>query len=147
MKHNLLSALIAGSLAFCACTSNDSAALEGKWNIETMTGIDNVKAAWKQPTITFDTAKSIFSGVAGANLLNGGYEAKDGNISFGEAAMTRMMADSITMVIEMKYVQLLSEVSRYRFGEDGCLILSNEDGSQTITLSKQVEEDNKPAEE
>ncbi len=136
-----ITAIIAGALTLAACSGgNDSAALQGTWNIETMTGIDNVKAAWKQPSISFDTAESTYSGVAGANLLNGGYKAKDGSISFGDAAMTRMMADSITMVIERRYVELLSEVSKYQFGEDGCLILSNEDGSQSITLSKQSEE-------
>lgn len=136
-----ITAIIAGALTLAACSGgNDSAALQGTWNIETMTGIDNVKAAWKQPSISFDTAESTYSGVAGANLLNGGYKAKDGSISFGDAAMTRMMADSITMVIEHRYVELLSEVSKYQFGEDGCLILSNEDGSQSITLSKQSEE-------
>lgn len=136
-----ITAIIAGALTLAACSGgNDSAALQGTWNIETMTGIDNVKAAWKQPSISFDTAESIYSGVAGANLLNGGYKAKDGSISFGDAAMTRMMADSITMVIERRYVELLSEVNKYQFGEDGCLILSNEDGSQSITLSKQSEE-------
>lgn len=136
-----ITAIIAGALTLAACCGgNDSAALQGTWNIETMTGIDNVKAAWKQPSISFDTAESTYSGVAGANLLNGGYKAKDGSISFGDAAMTRMMADSITMVIERRYVELLSEVSKYQFGEDGCLILSNEDGSQSITLSKQSEE-------
>ena len=136
-----ITAIIAGALTLAACCGgNDSAALQGTWNIETMTGIDNVKAAWKQPSISFDTAESTSSGVAGANLLNGGYKAKDGSISFGDAAMTRMMADSITMVIERRYVELLSEVNKYQFGEDGCLILSNEDGSQSITLSKQSEE-------
>lgn len=136
-----ITAIIAGALTLAACSGgNDPAALQGTWNIETMTGIDNVKAAWKQPSISFDTAESTYSGVAGANLLNGGYKAKDGSISFGDAAMTRMMADSITMVIERRYVELLSEVSKYQFGEDGCLILSNEDGSQSITLSKQSEE-------
>lgn len=136
-----ITAIIAGALTLAACCGgNDSAALQGTWNIETMTGIDNVKAAWKQPSISFDTAESTYSGVAGANLLNGGYKAKDGSISFGDAAMTRMMADSITMVIERRYVELLSEVNKYQFGEDGCLILSNEDGSQNITLSKQSEE-------
>ena len=136
-----ITAIIAGALTLAACSGgNDSAALQGTWNIETMTGIDNVKAAWKQPSISFDTAESTYSGVAGANLLNGGYKAKDGSISFGDAAMTRMMADSITMVIERRYVELLSEVNKYQFGEDGYLILSNEDGSQSITLSKQSEE-------
>ena len=136
-----ITAIIAGALTLAACCGgNDSAALQGTWNIETMTGIDNVKAAWKQPSISFDTAESTYSGVAGANLLNGGYKAKDGSISFGDAAMTRMMADSFTMVIERRYVELLSEVNKYQFGEDGCLILSNEDGSQSITLSKQSEE-------
>ena len=136
-----ITAIIAGALTLAACSGgNDSAALQGTWNIEPMTGIDNVKAAWKQPSISFDTAESTYSGVAGANLLNGGYKAKDGSISFGDAAMTRMMADSITMVIERRYVELLSEVNKYQFGEDGCLILSNEDGSQSITLSKQSEE-------
>ena len=136
-----ITAIIAGALTLAACCGgNDSPALQGTWNIETMTGIDNVKAAWKQPSISFDTAESTYSGVAGANLLNGGYKAKDGSISFGDAAMTRMMADSITMVIERRYVELLSEVNKYQFGEDGCLILSNEDGSQSITLSKQSEE-------
>ena len=136
-----ITAIIAGALTLAACSGgNDSAALQGTWNIETMTGIDNVKAAWKQPSISFDTAESTYSGVAGANLLNGGYKAKDGSISFGDAAMTRMMADSITMVIERRYVELLSEANKYQFGEDGCLILSNEDGSQSITLSKQSEE-------
>ena len=136
-----ITAIIARALTLAACCGgNDSAALQGTWNIETMTGIDNVKAAWKQPSISFDTAESTYSGVAGANLLNGGYKAKDGSISFGDAAMTRMMADSITMVIERRYVELLSEFSKYQFGEDGCLILSNEDGSQSITLSKQSEE-------
>ena len=136
-----ITAIIAGALTLAACCGgNDSAALQGTWNIETMTGIDNVKAAWKQPSISFDTAESTYSGVAGANLLNGGYKAKDGSISFGDAAMTRMMADSITMVIERRYVELLSEVNKYQCGEDGCLILSNEDGSQSITLSKQSEE-------
>ena len=136
-----ITAIIAGALTLAACSGgNDSAALQGTWNIETMTGIDNVKAAWKQPSISFDTAESTYSGVAGANLLNGGYKAKNGSISFGDAAMTRTMADSITMVIERRYVELLSEVNKYQFGEDGCLILSNEDGSQSITLSKQSEE-------
>ena len=136
-----ITAIIAGALTLAACCGgNDSAALQGTWNIETMTGIDNVKAGCKQPSISFDTAESTYSGVAGANLLNGGYKAKDGSISFGDAAMTRMMADSITMVIERRYVELLSEVNKYQFGEDECLILSNEDGSQSITLSKQSKE-------
>ena len=131
-----ITAIIAGALTLAACSGgNDSAALQGTWNIETMTGIDNVKAAWKQPSISFDTAESTYSGVAGANLLNGGYKAKDGSISFGDAAMTRMMADSITanglwpknMSLgerSAKDSATLSFQSRKSFSTAGCTMLS-----------------------
>lgn len=122
------------TLANCCACGNDS--LVGCWEVRSITGVEDVSSALNQPFITLRAGKT-FSGNSGVNTIFGSYKASCGKISFGkDAGMTKMMGDSLSMVVEDAYMDVINQACRYSVAEDKCLVLSNEDGSKVMILSK-----------
>ena len=88
------------------------------------------------PSLTFNTEDNSYHGVTGVNILNGDFKLKDGTISFGDGAMTRMMGDSISMLVEMNYLDALSKASNFNI-ENNILFVYDKDGNPIISLVRE----------
>lgn len=126
---------IAASIAaMMAVSCTGEAPLAGEWEVVTIKG-EEVTGTLNKPAITIDDKMTGYSGETGANLVNGPLTVKGDEITFGEAAMTRMMADPATMDVEMNYIEVLNTARKVSVA-DGTMTLMDEDGNELMTLKK-----------
>lgn len=129
--------IIASALCFFATSCNNATDydISGKWLVKEINGKE-VQQSMNTPSLTFNTEDNSYHGVTGVNIINGDYKLKDGNISFGDGAMTRMMGDSISMSVEMNYLDALSNASSLKI-ENNRLFVFDKDGTPIISLVRE----------
>ena len=129
MKKTIMTlSAIAAFLTSCA----PSVSLSGEWTVLTIKG-EGVSAAIVAPQIIIDG--DSYSGQTGVNCINGKLTLKGDSISFGEAAMTRMMGDPASMDVEQRYMDAINAAAKATV-KDSDMILSDKDGNELMTLTK-----------
>lgn len=103
-----------------------------KWQWERSL-IDGSEVEPKEPgafELSFDTAEKRVSSLTDCNTLMGSYEAgKDGAISFGQLASTRMFCEGSQ---DAEYGEMLEKVERFEFIRTGDLVFKWEGGEMTF---------------
>ncbi|SRR5574344_282430 len=129
--------IIAAALCFFAtsCHNSTDNDISGKWLVKEINGKE-IQQSMNIPSLTFNTEDNSYHGVTGVNILNGDFKLKDGTISFGDGAMTRMMGDSISMLVEMNYLDALSNASNFNI-ENNILFVYDKDGNPIISLVRE----------
>ena len=129
--------IIAAALCFFAtsCHNSTDNDISGKWLVKEINGKE-IQQSMNIPSLTFNTEDNSYHGVTGVNILNGDFKLKDGTISFGDGAMTRMMGDSISMLVEMNYLDALSNASNFNI-ENNILFIYDKDGNPIISLVRE----------
>lgn len=94
--------------------------------------VSNQDSEEAKQTISFDTEGKI-NGNAGCNTFMGTYNVKDGKLSFGETATTRMMCAEETMKAESDFLAALNNAASYRITGNSLQILA-ENGNTLMTL-------------
>ena len=122
--------IIAAALCFFAtsCHNSTDNDISGKWLVKEINGKE-IQQSMNIPSLTFNTEDNSYHGVTGVNILNGDFKLKDGTISFGDGAMTRMMGDSISMLVEMNYLDALSNASNFN-------IENKKNGKKSVWVKK-----------
>ncbi len=77
-------------------------------------------------SITFN-ASGAFSAETDCNGMSGSYEARNGNLSLGSIASTKMFCEGSQ---EAVFAQLLNDVTAYRFTNKGQLIMVTTTGTE-----------------
>lgn len=134
--HMILVALVmAFAMVSCATKGADmNVNVAGEWKVVSLNGND-VPETMNAPALNFDMDEQMYSGATGANLLNGSFTCENGNLTLGEAALTQMMADSISMVVEGQFLKAVSAVKTVSY-DNGSLLLKDENGNILMVLSK-----------
>lgn len=137
-KNHILTAMaIALCASSCSTTQTPSTTLnlEGEWKVITLNN-ETIPATMSAPMLTFITTDNTFSGVTGVNIINGSYTLdKEGNLTFSDGPTTKMMGDSISMVIEDAYIKAIAAVKSVN-DNAGTLELKDATGKVVMTLSK-----------
>jgi len=77
----------------------------------------------REPHIILNSKESRMSGSGGCNLINGGYELKEGNrIHFGKVVSTMMACPE--MQLEGDFLQNIESVDNYVINDAGELVLT-----------------------
>ncbi len=86
--------------------------------------------------LSTESGRRRVSGFAGCNRFNGTYDLKDGKISFGPLAVTRMACTTSAGALEQPYLDALAHVARsgVQMNPPPSLELTLEDG-QTLTFA------------
>lgn len=146
VKNFVLAVAVLAGLASCTASkkSVEPTAFQGEWNIVEMNGED-LTFDEVLPYVSFNVAESRFSGNAGCNMLNGQFElnAKDGKLSFGPVAATRMYCPD--MELETSLIDALESVSGFEASltenNVDSIMLKGEDGHKLLKLMKRCELD------
>ena len=80
-------------------------------------------------TLTFDIEEKRFSAETDCNSMSGSYTVQNGQITFGEIAMTKMFCEGSQ---ETEFAELLQNTSGYHFTSRGQLILDLKFDSGTV---------------
>lgn len=124
-----ISLLIASSLALAACAADPHApggTLEGgEWLVERVEDRPLVDRSFI--AMRFGADGRVL-GRAACNGWSAGYKAEGGRISFTAGAATLKACAAALGEQEGRFHRLLSQVSRYRFADDGVLVLEAADG-------------------
>lgn len=139
MKNKNILTIMAISLGLASCTTQTKPELNlnlnGEWKVITLAG-EAVPETLNKPQITFDVANKSFSSNTGVNTLNGSFtQDPEGNISFSDGPMTRMMGDSVSMAVEDNFVKAIAAAKTVSEA-DGTLSLKDADGKVVMTLKK-----------
>ena len=139
MKNKNILTIMAISLGLASCTTQTKPELNlnlnGEWKVITLAG-EAVPETLNEPQITFDVANKSFSSNTGVNTLNGSFtQDPEGNISFSDGPMTRMMGDSVSMAVEDNFVKAIAAAKTVTEA-DGTLSLKDADGKVVMTLKK-----------
>lgn len=142
MVKNLVLA-IAVLFGLASCTSSkksvEPAVFQGDWNIVEMNGED-LSFGEVLPYVSFNVAESRFSGNAGCNMLSGQFDlnTKDGKISFGSVAATRMYCPD--MELETSLIDAIENVFGFEVSLTentvDSILLKGEDGQKILKLMK-----------
>lgn len=108
--------------------------INGNWKVETIFN-DSMPNTLNEACISFDTEKLTYSANTGVNSINGEYNIKEDTLTFAEGAMTQMMGDSISMIVEQKFVKVLQETKTIST-HNNTLTLQDEKGNTLMTLRK-----------
>ena len=113
-------------LCLSACTTKPADELEGSsWQLVSMG--DQLPLNGTTLTISFKEGQA--GGSSGCNTFSTGYQVEDGQIQFGEIAVTLMACmDDGVMEQEQAYLNFLQDVSGFSL-EEGKLSLYRPDGS------------------
>ncbi len=129
------------SLASCTSNNNNSSEsaaqsldINGEWKVVSIGG-DTVPETMQEAILAFDSNANTYHGVTGVNTINGSYQLSDCAFSLGEGAMTRMMGDSVSMDVEMKFVNAISAVKAVA-AQEAALLLQDAEGNVLMTLVK-----------
>ncbi|WP_310447750.1 META domain-containing protein [Thiobacillus sp.] len=116
------------------CGGDPASLLQGgEWVVEDIGGAGMVDGS--RATLNFD-ADGQLSGSASCNRYSGSYHLSGEGLSMSsKTAMTLMACVPTLMQQESRFMQLLSQVRRFRFGADGALILET-DGGGTVTARR-----------
>lgn len=133
-KLSMMLAAVALTLAMASCEKKTAVDLAGEWKVVELNGTE-VPETMQAPALAFDTAENTYSGATGANILHGEFTFENGNLTLGEAGVTQMMADSISMVVEGAYLKAIAAVKTVA-EENGSLLLKDESGNTLVKLSK-----------
>lgn len=146
VENFVLAVAVLAGLASCTTSkkSVEPTAFQGEWNIVEMNGED-LSFGEVLPYVSFNVAESRFSGNAGCNMLNGQFDlnTKDGKISFGPVAATRMYCPD--MELETSLINAIEnifgfEVSLTENTVDS-ILLKGENGQKILKLMKRSELD------
>ncbi len=77
-------------------------------------------------------ADGRLSGSASCNRLTGSYALSGSMLSVGTIAVTRMACAPALMNQEQRFLEILGDVSQYRFDDTGALIVSTSDGRDIL---------------
>ena len=118
-------------LCLSACTTKPADELEGSsWQLVSMG--DQLPLNGTTLTISFKEGQA--GGSSGCNTFSTGYQVEDGQIQFGEIAVTLMACmDDGVMEQEQAYLNFLQSVTGYSLAE-GKLSLYRPDGSALIYM-------------
>lgn len=72
-------------------------------------------------------ASGAFSAETDCNSISGSYEARNGSLSLGSIASTKMFCEDSQ---EGKFIELLSRVETYRFVNNGQLVMTTSEGTE-----------------
>lgn len=127
--------LIAAAAAFMAAVSCSSKKVDitGTWNVDTLYG-ETVPETLNAPQVILNEDMT-YAGVTGVNNMMGEYTFADGAISFSEAALTKMMADSVSVAVEECYLKAISSAATASL-ENEVLTLKDAEGAVVMTLRK-----------
>ena len=101
---------------------------------EVIAGVTEAKAIIKF------TQDGQVQGYGGCNRFFGGYQLKEGQISFSPIASTRRYCDE-TMAVEDAFFMALGKVTRLKVSMDGLTLLSEDGCTEIMTLIEQVGSD------
>lgn len=102
----------------------------GTWNVIKINNQDVIKGS--EATFIFEGDR--MGGSTGCNSFSTSYEAKDGNLTIGATALTKMMCDPATNKQEQNFIAVFNNLNSYEFNNDA-LILKTSDG-KSITAKK-----------
>ena len=74
-------------------------------------------------------ANGAFSAETDCNSISGSYEARNGSLSLGSIASTKMFCEGSQ---EEEFIELLSTVVKYRFADNGQLIMTTSEGKEVL---------------
>lgn len=126
------SAFIAAVMLCLASCSNSS--LDGTWTVSKL-GNDDVPETLNIPQLSIDSSKGTYSGCTGVNRLNGEIELMGNTLHFKEGAMTRMSADTESMMVEVAYLVTLEYCHSFEI-EGDTLKLLDKDKKVLMQLSR-----------
>lgn len=133
MKKKIILAATALVMGMASCDNTPKTMdINGDWKVATIAG-EEVPETMEEATLSFDASNNSYHGVTGVNLINGEYELKEGNLTLSEGAMTRMMGDSISDAVEIKYISAIHAVTTVA-EEEGKLLLMDSEGNTLMTL-------------
>ena len=119
------------TLALISCTNK---ALDGKWHVEHIDGVE-IGDVFNEPCLEFDSDKSEYHGVTGVNIVNGTIKVVGNKITFKDGPMTRMAADPHSMSVETAYLKAIENTASFLI-EDGTLLLKDDKGATLMELTK-----------
>lgn len=133
MKKKIILAATTLVMGMASCDNTPKTMdINGDWKVATIAG-EEVPETMEEATLSFDASNNSYHGVTGVNLINGEYELKEGNLTLSEGAMTRMMGDSISDAVEIKYISAIHAVTTVA-EEEGKLLLMDIEGNTLMTL-------------
>lgn len=141
-KIRMILAASAMMLAAASCTSNqnnnESAQkamdVAGEWKVEKLNDAE-VPETMNETVLILNAEDKTYCAATGVNTLNGDYSLEGDIIKFAEGAMTQMMGDSVSMVVEGSLVHALYAAHTATL-EDGTLIIKDAEGKTLLTLFK-----------
>lgn len=110
--------------------------LEGEWIISKVDGVA-VEVADKTPFLAFNVSEKRVHGNAGCNIINGGFEQKEGDASslkFGQMMSTMMAGPG--METEGKVLAAIAKVSSFVVNADASISLMDAERNEVVLLVK-----------
>ncbi len=141
-KIRMILAAVAMVIAAASCTSNQNnnetaqktADVAGEWKIETLNGSE-IPQTMNETVLILNDEEKTYCAATGVNTINGDYSLEGDIIKFAEGAMTQMIGDSVSMVVEGGLVHALYAAHTATL-EDGTLIIKDAEGKTLLTLFK-----------
>jgi heat shock protein HslJ len=103
-----------------------------KWRAERIA--ESAVSSDVQPTLEFSAANQV-SGTAGCNRFTGMMRHDGKTLAFGPLASTRMMCAPPVMDQEAAYLQALGSVRSFEVGNDGKLVLLDQDAHPILRFA------------
>ena len=137
--RTLLFPFLLAVLSRCASSQTvvSPADLSGEWDIIQIDETAVVPAPGQTfPYLGLDAATGRLWGNSGCNLLTGTaqIDAASGHIDLSQMGSTRMLCPD--MKVEETVLQALAQVKKYRFLDDGCLLLYAGSQKKGVVLRK-----------
>ncbi|MDO4461831.1 MAG: META domain-containing protein [Bacteroidia bacterium] len=132
----LSAAAVMVGMSSCAETAKKSALdLGGDWKVVKINETELPDSLFREPALTINMDSMAFYGVTGVNLYNGDLKVDGDSVSFSDGPMTRVMGDSISMVVEQNFVSALAAVKSASVN-DSVLVLKDAENNAVMTLKK-----------
>lgn len=133
-KSILLAATALLWMGITSCNNEKTINIDGEWAVSTIEG-ESLPETINEVILSFDTNTQSYHGMTGVNIINGNYELKDNAITLSEGALTQMMGDSISMVVEAKYINAIHSAKSIAESE-GQITLQDAEGNALMVLVK-----------